>query len=57
MLISCRQFTNPYQIFLLYILAMQAVIRLIFVAITDPGYVLEADDEDIENTIMCSTLK
>ena len=51
---SYRMYKNPYHKFISIILLMQAIIRLIMVAITDPGYVLEGDCEDIETEIMCS---
>lgn len=39
---------------ILCILAFQAIMRLVLVAITDPGYVLEGDSEDVEEPITCS---
>ena len=38
------------------ILLIQVSIRLILVAITDPGYVLEEEDDDVERSIVCSII-
>ena len=38
------------------ILLIQTSIRLILVAITDPGYVLEEEDDDVERSIVCSII-
>lgn len=49
-----RIYTNPYHIFIACILLMQAIMRLIIIAISDPGYIIEEDNEDIESEIVCS---
>ena len=52
--ISCSVYVNPYQKMILVLLWIQTTLNTFWIGFSDPGYILEGDDTDCENPIVCS---